>query len=183
MDIKSTKSFVSQVVLANLLRLFRVFPNNDPIMGFMLPQARKSMWKAAIFAFSTMVLFDIITLKVGMWTVVTASTYALIAIGFSFFFKKIKVAKISHYLGASVIGILLFDLITGPIMSSFLFNQSLLMTTLGQIPFTFYHLVSGLTWVVIIAPFYDLDIRKQYSSYKNQILVQIKYISNLLRLF
>jgi hypothetical protein len=183
MDIKNVKSFILQVVFANVLRLFRVFPNNDPIMGFMLPNARKSMWKAALFAFTTMFIFDMITMKVGVWTVVTASVYALIAIGFSFFFKKIKVAKISQYLSASVIGILLFDLITGPLMSSFLFNQSLLMTTLGQIPFTFYHLISGITWVVIIAPFYDLDIKAQYSSYKNQILVQIKYISNLLRLF
>ncbi|MFA5763503.1 MAG: hypothetical protein WC915_01695 [archaeon] len=183
MDFKNIKSFISQVVLANALRLFRVFPNNDPIMGFMLPQARKSMFKAAIFAFSTMFIFDIITMKVGVWTIVTASTYALLAIGFSFFFKKIKIAKISHYLSASVIGILLFDLITGPIMSSMMFSQTLMLTILGQIPFTFYHLVSGITWVVIIAPVYDLDIRAQYSSYKNQILVQIKYISSFLRLF
>jgi hypothetical protein len=183
MNVKETKSFLTQVVLANVLRLFRVFPNNDPVMGFMLPQTRKSAWKAALFAFTTMVIFDIITMKVGVWTLVTALTYAALAVGFSLFFKKIKTTKITHYLSASVIGILLFDLITGPIMSSVMFSQSLLITTLGQIPFTFYHLISGVTWVVIIAPVYDLDIRAQYSEYKNQVLTQIKHISNLLRLF
>ena len=179
----NVKSFLSRVVLANALRLFRIFPNNDPIMGFMLPEARKSMLKSALFAFVTMIIFDIITMQVGVWTIVTASVYALFAIGVSFFFKKIKTAKISYYLGAVTIGILIFDIITGPIMSSMLFNQSLMLTIIGQIPFTLMHLVSGLTWVAVIAPFYDLDIRNQYVSYKNIVLNQLKVISNLLRLF
>jgi hypothetical protein len=163
--------------------IVRIFPNNDPIMGFMLPETRNSMTKAAAFAFVTMFVFDIITFKVGIWTMVTASTYAGLAILFSFFFKKIKKTKISHYLGASTIAILIFDIITGPIMSSIFFSQSLWLTVIGQIPFTLMHLVSGLTWVTIIAPAYDLDIRKQYVSYKNIIVNQLKTISNVLRVF
>lgn len=152
-------------------------------MGFILPQTRSSAIKPAIFAFSAMFIFDFLTSGIGLWTWVTAITYASIAVLFSFFFKRIKKAKISQYVSASIIGVLIFDIITGPIMSSFLFNQPLWFVILGQIPFTIYHLISATTYVVILAPVFDLDIRKQYSDYKNLLVSRFIMLFNFLRFF
>lgn len=175
------KVFLTSLLFTIIFRLIRFFPNNDPIMGFMLPQARTSIIKPMIFTFSAMFIFDFLTSGIGMWTWVTAITYAIIALLISFFFKKIKKAKISQYFGASVIGILIFDIITGPLMSTFLFGQSIWLVTLGQIPFTIYHLVSGVTYVIILAPVFDLDIREQYISYKNKLVSQFIIVVNFLR--
>jgi hypothetical protein len=175
--------YISSLFLTIIFRLVRIFPNNDPIMGFMLPAGRKSMLKSASFAFLAMFIFDFFTSGIGVHTWVTAITYSLIAIVMSYFFKKIKKTRVSHYAKASIIGILIFDIITGPLTSTFIFNQPLLITVLGQIPFTFYHLISGVSFTLVIAPFFDLDIRSQYVLYKNQIFDYLISISKLMRLF
>lgn len=175
--------YIISLIFTLIFRFIRIFPNNDPIMGFILPEGRKSMLKSASFAFIAMFIFDFFTSGIGIWTIVIASVYALIALVFSFFFKKIKKAKISQYALAATIGIIAFDIITGPIMSSLIFKMPFWISVIGQVPFTFYHLVSGLTYVIILAPVFDLDIRVQYIDYKNQIINSIITLTNLLGFF
>ncbi len=175
------KVFITSLIFTVVFRLIKIFPNNDPIMGFILPQTRSSALKPAIFAFSAMFIFDFFTSGIGIWTIVTATVYAGLAILFSFFFKKIKKAKISQYLTASVIGVLIFDIITGPLVSYFFYGQALWLVTLAQVPFTFYHLISATTYVIILAPIFDLDIRLQYVNYKNKFISQFILMFNFLR--
>lgn len=175
--------YIVSLIFTIVFRLVKIFPNNDPIMGFILPEGRKSMLKSASFAFLAMFIFDFFTSGIGLWTWATALTYAGIAILFSFFFKKIKKAKISQYTLAGIFGVLIFDFVTGPLMSTFLFGNSFFITFLGQIPFTFYHLISATTYVLILAPIFDLDIREQYINYKNQIINYFITITNLLRFY
>ena len=54
-----------------------------------------------------------------------------------------------------IIGVLIFDFITGPIMSSFMFGMSFIEAFIGQIPFTLMHLVTVGTFIIVITPFYD----------------------------
>ncbi|MFH1392053.1 MAG: hypothetical protein ABIH20_07105 [Candidatus Diapherotrites archaeon] len=147
---------------ANFYRLLRVFPNSDPLMGFILPAAKTSWWKAPLFAFASILIFDIFTSGIGLWTWVTSVTYAFVALGFHFFLKE-KKSSLKLFISSGAIGVLIFDFITGPIMSSFLFKQSFLITLLGQIPFTVMHLISVVFGIVIISPFYDAEIMKEVS--------------------
>jgi len=148
---------------ANIYRLLKIFPNSDPIMGFILPAAKNAeWWKGPLFAFSSMVGFSYVTNTVGVWTWVTGLTYALIALGFHFFLKSRK-SSLKLFISSGVVGVLVFDFITGPIMSSLIWNQSFLVTTIMQIPFTIMHLVSVVFGIVIISPFYDADLMKEVS--------------------
>lgn len=145
----------------NFYRLLKLFPNNDPIMGFILPYGKQDKaWKVGLFAFSTMVAFDFITNKIGIWTWITAVVYGLIAIGFSKYLKN-KKSSLRTYTFTAIFGILLFDLVTGPIMSSVVFKISFQLAFMGQIPFTLMHISSGLTYTWILAPILDPVLGKQ----------------------
>ncbi|PIN85091.1 MAG: hypothetical protein COV47_03980, partial [Candidatus Diapherotrites archaeon CG11_big_fil_rev_8_21_14_0_20_37_9] len=54
-------------IIANLYRFLRIFPNSDPIMGFVIPAAKnEKWWKAPLFAFATMFVFDFFTSGIGV---------------------------------------------------------------------------------------------------------------------
>ncbi|HLC92291.1 MAG TPA: hypothetical protein VJH23_01135 [archaeon] len=154
-------------VLTEIYRALRIFPNSDPIMGFILPAAKNEpLWKAPLFAFTTMFAFDIFTSGIGTWTYVTSTMYALIALAFTFYFRN-KKASIAGYMKAGAAGVLVFDFITGPVMSSALFGQSFALTLLMQIPFTIMHFVSAAFAIVLITPFLDVQIMKEMAGYIN----------------
>ncbi len=148
-------------VFATFLRFLRFFPNNDPIIGLALPHSKKNFLLSAAFAFVCMFSFDIIVGKFGVWTLVTSSTYFVVILFLGFWFSKLKALGIKHYFFGSIIGVLVFDAITGPLMSTFLFNQPFLFTVLGQIPFTFYHLSSGVGYAMFFAFLFDPAVQKQ----------------------
>ncbi len=148
--------YALSILFCNAYRLLRFIPNNDPIMGCMLPYARQDRWwNAALFAFLTMVSFDFITMKVGIWTWVTASTYAGLGLLFYFIYKRIRKVRLKHYVGSGIAGVLVFDFITGPIMSSYVFNMPFSVALIGQIPFTALHLASVTAFVLILTPLLD----------------------------
>ena len=149
------------IVLCNLYRLLRFIPNNDPVMGVMLPYSKQGKWwEAGLFAFLTMASFDLITGKVGIWTLATSATYAALGVGFFFAYRKMKIKKMSiwKYLASGVVGVLVFDFITGPIMSSWMFAMPFEAALLGQIPFTLLHLASVSVFVVVLTPLLDRHV-------------------------
>ncbi|AJF59622.1 MAG: hypothetical protein J4224_00150 [Candidatus Diapherotrites archaeon] len=142
----------------NIYRLARVFPNNDPIMGIMLPFARKDKWwKAPAFAFLTMFSFDLVTSGIGLWTWVTAITYALLGAAFHFYFRFKEKVSIKTYLGAGALGVLAFDFVTGVLLGPALFGMPIEMAFLGQIPFTIMHLMSVSALIIVVTPYLDKD--------------------------
>ena len=157
--------YVYGAIISEVYRYIKVFPNSDPLMGLILPAARNEpRWKAPLLAFSTMFIFDIFTSGIGAWTWVTSATYALIALAFSLFLKGRKMG-LRGYLGAGTAGVLAFDFITGPVMSSVLFQQSFILTAIMQVPFTVMHLVSAAFSILIITPFLDKDIAAEMNAY------------------
>jgi hypothetical protein len=156
--------FVIGILLSNIIRLFRFIPNNDPIMAIMLPYAKSDKkYKAVLFPFITMVSFDLITGMLGVWTLVTALTYAGLGFLFTQYFFKEKKISIFKYLKGGIIGVLIFDFITGPIMSSFMFQMSFIEAFLGQIPFTLMHLLTVGIFIVVITPLYDKHVLENQS--------------------
>jgi hypothetical protein len=152
------------LAVTTALRWARIFPNNDPIMAVMLPCAKRG--RAAAFAFPVvaMVLFDILSRRVGIWTAVTAGTYGLLGLGFSFAYsalgKRGRRIGPATFLVSGVVGVLVFDFITGPILSSAMFRMSFAQAFVGQIPFTLKHLASVSAYTVVVSPVLDRLLRQ-----------------------
>ena len=125
----------------------------------MLPFSRQDKWwQGALFALITMISFDIITMRLGIWTLVTGTTYASIGLLFHFTYKKIKKVKLRHYVGSGIIGVLIFDMVTGVILGPAMFGMSYLQALIGQIPFTVIHLLTVTGFILILTPVFDSSI-------------------------
>ncbi len=148
--------YALSILFCNAYRLLRFIPNNDPIMGVMLPYARQDKWwHAMVFAFLTMASFDFIVMRVGIWTWVTALTYASLGLLFHFVYKRMKKVRLRHYLGSGAIGVLIFDFVTGVLFGPMMFGMSFTQALVGQIPFTIMHLVTVSGFIMILTPLLD----------------------------
>ena len=148
--------YVLSILFCNAYRLLRIIPNNDPIMGVMLPFSRQDRWwQGALFALVTMISFDFITMKVGMWTAVTACTYAGLGLLFLLVYKRVGKVKLKHYLGSGVVGVLIFDFVTGVLFGPVMFGMSFVQAFIGQIPFTVMHLLTVSGFILILTPLLD----------------------------
>lgn len=167
--------YVLGILFCNALRFLRFIPNNDPIMACMLPFSRHGKWwQGALFALLTMVSFDFITMKVGMWTAVTALTYAGLGIMFHFAYKRIGKVKLKHYIGSGVIGVLIFDFVTGILFGPAMFGMSFAQALIGQIPFTIMHLLTATFFIILLAPLLDRAIVGNPSLEDSAVLNRIK---------
>jgi hypothetical protein len=148
------------LLIANGIRLLRIIPNNDPIMSMALPFSRRSsVLTSFAFPFVTMVSFDIVTGYVGAWTLVTGITYGLIGISFHYFLKDKSEVGIKTYLGCGILGVLVFDFITGVLATPLMFPPMTFETALiGQIPFTIMHLLTTSVFILIITPLLDKQV-------------------------
>jgi len=150
----------ASMFFANLLRLLKIIPNNDPIMGMMLPFAKQeSVWVAIAFPVLTMISFDVLTNALGLWTIATSVTYGALGLFFYFFYQKRTKAKkkigIKTYLGSGVFGVLVFDFFTGVIAMPLIFGYTFFEAFIGQIPFTLMHLATVSGYILIITPLLD----------------------------
>ncbi len=153
--------FLISVFFANAIRILRFIPNNDPIMGMMLPFSKQEkVYVSVLFPIVTMVSFDLLTSGLGLWTLITAATYGCLGLSFYFAYKKMKKVDMKRYLGSGVIGVLIFDLVTGVIAAPFMFGMSFPQAFIGQIPFTLLHLTTVTGYILIITPLLDKHILK-----------------------
>ncbi|MCX6799247.1 MAG: hypothetical protein NTW59_04095 [Candidatus Diapherotrites archaeon] len=144
------------ILFCNAYRFLRFIPNNDPIMGCMLPFSKQDKWwHAAAFAFLTMVSFDLVTSGIGIWTWITAVTYAFLGLLFHVLYKRMKEVKLKHYLVSGAGGVLIFDGITGVLFGPTIFGGSFAQAFVGQIPFTIMHLLSVSAFILILTPLLD----------------------------
>jgi len=169
--------YILSILFCNGYRLLRFIPNNDPIMGCMLPFSKQGRWwQGALFALITMVSFDFITMKVGLWTVVTAGTYAGLGLLFHFAYKRIGKVKLKHYLGSGIIGVLIFDFVTGVLFGPAMFGMNFAQALIGQIPFTVMHLLTVTGFVLIITPVLDRAVISNPSLDDSAVLNKLKFL-------
>lgn len=132
--------------VTTVLRFARLFPNNDPILAVTLPYAKRGRLVAFGFPVLAMVVFDVLSQQVGIWTLITAGTYGLIGLGFSLVYSRRttggRTVGPGTFFFSGIAGVLVFDVVTGPVMSSALFRMSFAQALIDQIPFTVKHLVS-----------------------------------------
>ena len=151
--------YAASMALCNAVRLARFFPNNDPIMAFMLPFSKQEKWfHSAAFVFLTMIVFDYFTSGIGLWTLVTATAYSGLGIIAYFYLARRKKVSLKNYLGAGIVSVLVFDFVTGVLLGPALFGMPLWQAFLGQIPFTALHLLSASAYIFFLTPFLDRHV-------------------------
>lgn len=139
------------VVLLSRLIPFRP-PNVEPLMATIMPFSKRYGWLGGfIFGLSSIVLFDMITGKVGMWTMITGVAYGLVAVGASVFFRR-RAANRKNYALYAIIGTLAYDAATGLTIGPLFFGQTFMSAFVGQIPFTLWHLGGNITFATIFSP-------------------------------
>ena len=150
---KNWFKYIIGFVACLLIRLipFRP-PNIEPILATQMPFS-KAYGKIAgfSFAFLSMVLYDVLTNKVGTWTLITAFVYGFLGLWAYEYFKN-KNNSSWNYAKFAVIGTLTFDIITGLSVGPLFFHQSFMGALLGQIPFTMLHLAGNIGFAIILSP-------------------------------
>lgn len=139
------------IVLLSRLIPFRP-PNVEPIMATIMPFSKRYGWLGGfIFGLSSIVIFDVITGKVGVWTMITGVAYGLVAVGASVFFQG-RPTNRKSYVQYAIIGTIAYDALTGLTIGPLFFGQTFMSSLIGQIPFTLWHLGGNITFAAIFSP-------------------------------
>ncbi len=141
-------------------------PNIEPILATQMPFSKVYGKMAGfLFGFLSMVLYDILTGKVGVWTLITASAYGLLGLWAAVYFKN-KNNNSWGYAKFAIIGTLAFDIVTGLSVGPLFFNQTFMEALVGQIPFTFFHLLGNVSFALVLSPaIYNLVTKNKKSEY------------------
>jgi energy-coupling factor transport system substrate-specific component len=150
---KNWLKFILGFIICFLIRLipFRP-PNIEPILATQMPFSK--VYGATIgflFAFLSIVLFDVFTGSMGVWTLLTASTYGVLGFWATSYFKKHE-ANAWGYARFAIMGTLFFDAVTGLSIGPLFFNQSFMGALVGQIPFTALHLLGNVSFAILLSP-------------------------------
>lgn len=139
------------VVFGIRLIPFRV-PNVEPVLATQMPFAKKFGWMGGfLFGFLSIVIFDVFTSGIGMWTWITAFAYGFLGIAGAAFFRNRESTR-KNYVTFGVLGTLFYDAVTGLSVGPLFFGQSFLEAFIGQIPFTAYHLAGTIAFSLVISP-------------------------------
>jgi uncharacterized membrane protein len=126
-------------------------PNVEGVMATLMP-ASKRFGSLAGFAygFLAIVLYDLVTGKVGSWTWITGFTYGAIGIASAMYFRNRKPSR-ANFVVFSVVATVVYDLVTGVLFAP-LWDMSYAVAFMGQIPFTGYHLLGNTLFALIVSP-------------------------------
>jgi energy-coupling factor transport system substrate-specific component len=135
--------------------LFRLLPfrapNIEPVMTVIMPLGKNyGKIMAFSFGFLSIFIFDSITAGIGIWTLVTGIAYGALGLGAFYFFKNRSGWK--NYALYSIVATILYDIITGLTIGPFFFNQSFMVSLVGQIPFTVLHLLGNVSFAIVLSP-------------------------------
>lgn len=152
---KKIDNFLKYITALGVCVLIRLLPwrvpNVEPIMGTLLPISKGfGYWSGFLFGFVSIVIFDSLTMF-GIWTWVTAIMYGLVGLGGAWWLKN-REANSKNFVTYSVVATLVYDFITGPIMSSVIFKMSFMEALIGQIPFTLWHLGGNIILAGVLSP-------------------------------
>ena len=127
-------------------------PNIEPVLATQMPFAKAyGKLSGFFFGFFSIILYDIMTSKVGIWTIVTAISYGLLGLWATHYFKN-KRSNSANYAKFAIYSTILYDIVTGLSVGPLFFNQTLMQAIVGQIPFTILHLVGNVSFSVLLSP-------------------------------
>jgi len=149
---KNIVKYLIGLLVIIALRLLPHPPNVEPIMSSMMPFSKRWGWLSGmVFCLLAVFSYDLLTGTLGVWSLMTAGTYALLGAAAGLYFKN-KSDKVGHYIGFAVVATLIYDAITGIGTGMLFFHQPFMTTLVGQIPFTLYHLAGNIVLSGLLSP-------------------------------
>jgi len=126
-------------------------PNIEPIMAVVMPFSKvyKGLF-AFLFGSLSIILYDLVTSGLGIWTLVTAIAYGLVGYSAAFYFKNRSGRK--NYVIYAIIATIAYDAITGLTLGPLFFGMSFMVALIGQIPFTALHLLGNVSFAIVLSP-------------------------------
>jgi hypothetical protein len=100
------------------------------------------------------------TSTVGLWTLTGTLTWGLV--GFLFTLQKPNGSPLT-FAKLGIAGTLIFDTITGPVLSPLIWPMPFWDSLVGQVPFTFKHLIGIAAVSLILAPLLFPSVNKALS--------------------
>ncbi len=127
-------------------------PNIEPILATQLPFAKAyGKLSGFFFGFFSIILYDILTSKIGIWTIITALSYGLLGLWATHYFKNRKSNSL-NYAKFAILGTIAYDIVTGLSIGPLFFNQTLAQAFIGQVPFTILHLIGNVSFAFLLSP-------------------------------
>lgn len=127
-------------------------PNVEPLMAAVMPVSRVSgAFASILFAASSIALYDAVTSGIGIWTLITAAAYGLVAL-LSHFYFSFRAPTRGNFVGFGIAATLLYDALTGLTVGPLFFGQSFTGAFVGQIPFTALHLLGTVLFAALLSP-------------------------------
>ncbi len=127
-------------------------PNVEPVLATAMPFAKRGgAFAGFLFGAASILLFDIVTGTMGMWTLVTAFSYGLVGAG-AWWFLQGRESSRTSYFAYAIIGTLVYDALTGLTVGPLFFGQPFVAAVAGQIPFTMLHLLGNTVFAVTVSP-------------------------------
>lgn len=144
------------ILICFAIRLFPWRPPNvEPVTTALLPFAKhRGPFVGFLFGFLNILLFDVATRELGMWTFVTGITYGVIGVAAHLVLGKTR-GRAWHYALFALFATLFYDLVTGVLMGNLLFAMPLREAFIGQIPFTINHLLGNSILSFTLSPIID----------------------------
>ncbi len=154
-------------------------PNVEPILALGMPISKKFGALASFsFAFFSIILYDITTGTLGVWSFWTSITYGVLCLGSTLYFKDKEPNRVD-FIKFAIFGTLFYDIITGFAIGPIVFKQSFTEAMIGQIPFTLWHLAGNIAFAALLSPIiYQSLVRKRQT--ESSLLIknlQLKQIS------
>jgi energy-coupling factor transport system substrate-specific component len=155
--------YIKYIISFVLVLVFRLLPfrapNIEPVMAVASPLGKKlGGFAGFIFGFLSIVIYDFLTTKVGIWTIITAFAYGAVGFG-AYYFMKNKTGW-KNYATYAFFSTIIYDAITGLTIGPLFFNQSFAVSLVGQIPFTALHLLGNVSFAIILSPAIEYWFKK-----------------------
>lgn len=145
--------FVATLVF-RLLSPYLGLWNISPLMATELTGSKAyGPWVGGLYGGLSFVLLDAIVGKVGLWTLITALSYAVVGVWGAYFLRG-RTASAKNFVLASIAGTLFFDLVTGVLMGPLFFGQPWAVAIIGQVPFTVRHLLGNMFFAAVLSPWF-----------------------------
>lgn len=170
------KSLIKYIITFASVMIIRLVPfrapNVEPIMASIMPLGKVySGLTSFLFGFLSIVIYDSLTSGVGIWTIVTSLVYGLLGLGASFYFKKRSGWK--SYATYAIYATVIYDILTGLTIGPLFFHQSFMVSVVGQIPFTVLHLISNVSFAIVLSPVIEMWLVKEKKDVRVTGLVRV----------
>lgn len=157
--------FLFAIGLGVRLLPFRA-PNLEPLMAMVMPISRSfNLVASFLFGVFSIAIYDLLTVGFGVWTIVAGLAYGLVGVAASLYFRNRSGWR--NYAKFAFYSTIVFDIATGLSMGPIFFDQPLLAAVLGQIPFTLIHLLSNVSFAILLSPMIEKWLVKKDSVVPN----------------